>query len=280
MTLTIAQYLELILLGFGAGTFGTLIGAGGGFVLMPMLLLLYPHESPAVIASMTLAVVFFNALSGTEAYAMMGRVDFKSGLIFSSALIPATILGTLTTSHLPRNLFDSIIGILMLIASVFLLIKHDMQRKITESKTPHHILRHLIERDGTEDYYTYNPWVGLALSFCLGYLSGLTGIGGGVFYVPVFTYVLNFPIHIATATSQFALAILGLTGTLSHIVTGAFVHGVHRTIVLAIGVVLGAQTGAHLSRIIKGQVIIRCLAVTLGLVGLRVLYTVLTGLIT
>jgi uncharacterized protein len=279
MPFSLVKYFELIALGFGAGTFGTLIGAGGGFVLMPILLILYPHENPAVIASITLAVVFFNALSGTEAYALMGRVDFKSGLIFSTTLIPSTILGTLTTSHIPRNLFDGIIATLMIIASVYLFSKHEIHRKISESRSSHLLLRHLVERDGTEDIYSYNPWLGVGLSFCLGYLSGMAGIGGGIFYVPVFAYVLNFPLHIATATSQFSLAILGLTGTLSHIVSGAFVHGVHRTIVLAIGVVLGAQAGAHLSRVVKGRMIIRCLSAALLLVGLRLLYAVIESLV-
>ncbi len=272
--LAVTKYLELIALGFGAGTFGTMIGAGGGFVLMPLLLILYPHESPSVLASITLAVVFFNALSGTEAYALMGRVDFKSGLLFSVAIIPSTILGTLTTAHIPRTLFDAIIAVLMIGASIYLFSKHDMHRKITETSAPHHILRHLVERDGTDDIYEYNPLLGIGLSFCLGFISGMAGIGGGIFYVPVFAYVLNFPIQIATATSQFSLAILGLTGTVSHIFSGAFVHGVHRTVVLAIGVVLGAQFGAHLSRVVKSKTIIRLLALSLGVVGIRLLFMV------
>ncbi|MDD5090703.1 MAG: sulfite exporter TauE/SafE family protein, partial [Candidatus Wallbacteria bacterium] len=40
------QPILLIFLGFAVGCFGTLIGAGGGFVLMPVLLLLYPQKSP------------------------------------------------------------------------------------------------------------------------------------------------------------------------------------------------------------------------------------------
>jgi uncharacterized membrane protein YfcA len=273
--ITILKYLELIVLGLGAGTFGTLIGAGGGFVLMPFLLLLYPHESPEIIASISLAVVFFNALSGTEAYALMGRVDFKSGLLFASALIPSTILGTLTTPFVPRILFDAIIATLMIIASVYLLAKHDFHQEMAQCRAAHCLLRHLVERDGTEDTYAYNPILGIGLSFGLGYLSGLAGIGGGIFYVPIFVYVLNFPLRIATATSQFALAILGLTGTLSHIVSGAFTHGVHRTLALAIGVVLGAQLGAHLSRVVKSRLIIRLLAVALGLIGAHLFYTVI-----
>ncbi len=279
MPLTLANSVGLIVLGFGAGTFGTLIGAGGGFVLMPILLVLYPHENQAVLASITLAVVFFNSLSGTEAYALMGRVDYKSGLLFSAALIPSTVLGTLTTSHIPRNLFDAIIAVLMLGASIYLFSKHEMHREISACRSSHAVLRHLVEHDGTEATYAYNPWLGLGLSFCLGFLSGTAGIGGGIFYVPVFAYLLNFPLHIAIATSQFSLAILGLTGTLSHIVSGAFAHGVHRTIALAIGVVLGGQLGAHLSRTIKSRIIIRVLSVTLGLVGSRLLLQVVMSMV-
>src|SRR6185295_19952217 len=55
--------LLLVPLGFAVGTYGTLVGAGGGFVLVPALLIIYPDESPSSITSISLAVVFFNALS-------------------------------------------------------------------------------------------------------------------------------------------------------------------------------------------------------------------------
>jgi uncharacterized membrane protein YfcA len=85
-------YLGFIALGFGVGTYGTLIGAGGGFVLMPLLLLIYPQETPEKLTSISLAVVFMNALSGSEAYARMKRIDYKSGLIFASAMFPDAFL--------------------------------------------------------------------------------------------------------------------------------------------------------------------------------------------
>ena len=94
------QNLYLIPLGFVIGAYGTLIGAGGGFVLMPLLLLLYPEESPEVITGISLAVVFFNALSGSVAYAKMKRIDYRSGLLVSLATIPGAILGPLTTPYM------------------------------------------------------------------------------------------------------------------------------------------------------------------------------------
>lgn len=100
------QLIWLIPLGLAVGAFGTLIGAGGGFILVPILLLMYPDKSPETITSISLAVVFFNALSGSIAYSKMKRIDYKSGLIFATATIPGSVLGALTVSHIPRHLFN------------------------------------------------------------------------------------------------------------------------------------------------------------------------------
>jgi len=64
---------------------------------------------------------------------------------------------------------------------------------------------------------------------------------------------------------------MALTGTGVHIITGAFHHGIRRTIALAIGVLIGAQLGAFLSNRVKGLWILRGLAVALGFVGIRIL---------
>ncbi len=53
------RFVWLVPLGFLVGAYGTLIGAGGGFVLMPILLILYPAETPELLTSISLAVVFF-----------------------------------------------------------------------------------------------------------------------------------------------------------------------------------------------------------------------------
>ena len=97
------HFLWLVPLGFVVGAYGTLIGAGGGFVLMPALLLLYRGESPELLTSISLAVVFFNALSGSFAYARMGRIDYKSGLLFSTTTIPAQFSEYLALLIFPNN---------------------------------------------------------------------------------------------------------------------------------------------------------------------------------
>jgi uncharacterized membrane protein YfcA len=269
------EYLWLIPLGFVVGAYGTMIGAGGGFLLVPILLLLYPMEMPQTITSISLAVVFFNAFSGSLAYARMKRIEYRSGLIFSAATIPGSILGALTTSYVPRRLFDSIFGFLLIAVSVFLVIKPRGEEKGERPCPPNHRACTVTEADGTVHRFSYNQVLGVTVSLAIGYVSSLLGIGGGIIHVPVLVHLLNFPVHIATATSHFVLANMALTGTLTHVATGAFKHGIHRAILLSVGVLLGAQLGAWLSSKIQGTWIIRGLAIALGAVGVRLLIMVL-----
>jgi uncharacterized protein len=274
------HYLWLLPLGFLIGAFGTLIGAGGGFILVPILLLVYPNEKTELITAISLAVVFFNALSGSFAYARMKRVDYKSGIVFSIATIPGAILGALSTAFVPRRAFDLIFGILMTIAAVVLWLSAKEERstsprpkvvQVSGKARTRLTQRHLVDAEGVHYDYAFDLRLGTVLSIFVGYLSSLLGVGGGFIHVPALTRLLNFPVHIATATSHFVLAVMALTGTLVHVVQGVFVHGARRTAVLAIGVLVGAQAGAWISNRVGGKMIIRGLAVALLFVGIRLI---------
>ena len=271
--LSAEHYLGLVALGMGVGCYGTLIGAGGGFVLMPVLLLMFPNKNANLLTSISLAVVFFNALSGSEAYAMMKRIDYRSGFMFSMATIPGAILGALNTSGIPRHVFDIIFAVILLAGGAFLGLRSGKtyESRIPSAVTRFKISRRLIDAHGTEYRYEFNWVLGVVLSIAVGYVSSFLGIGGGIIHVPALCCLLNFPIHIATATSHFILAVMALTGTVVHIFTGSLALGVHLTIALAIGVVIGAQIGARLSEKVRGGWIIRGLAMALALVGVRIL---------
>jgi uncharacterized membrane protein YfcA len=266
------EYYWMILLGVAVGLYGTLIGAGGGFVLMPILLLLHPKISPEHLTAISLAVVFFNALAGSESYAMMKRIDYKSGLMFAAATVPGAIIGALSTSYVPRHLFNGIFGVLLMAGSAFLFWRPAVKHHLEKPHLQHlHLYRHPVAADGKEYDYNFNPLIGLGISLVVGYASSFLGIGGGIIHVPALIYFLDFPVHIATATSHFILVIMALTGTLVHIWTGAFSMGVRYTLCLSIGVLLGAPVGAYLSSRVHGTWIIRSLAIALGLVGIRIL---------
>jgi uncharacterized protein len=123
----------------------------------------------------------------------------------------------------------------------------------------------------TPKEFTINTATIWLLSLFVGYISSVLGVGGGFIHVPALSRLLNFPIHIATATSHFVLAIMALTGTIVHAAHGLFARGVARIATIAVGVVVGAQAGARLSTRVGGRWIIRGLAVAMLFVGLRLI---------
>ena len=255
------------IIGLFVGVFGTLIGAAGGFILVPILLFLYPGESPPVITSITLTVAFFNAVSGSLSYARLRRIDYRSGISFSLAGMPAAIVGARLTGLLDRGLFQVIFGILLLVVSAYLLLRPALRRKTTAGLP--HTTRQLVDSDGKAHSYSFNLPLGVTISGIVGMIGGLLGVGGGIMHVPALTQLLGFPIHIAAATSHFVVAITTLAAVITHIASGTFAEGASRALVLAAGAVIGAPFGARLSQKVPGSIIIRLLAVGLAIVALR-----------
>lgn len=254
MSPELIEFLRLAPLGFVVGAFGTLVGAGGGSLLVPALLVLLPDESPATLTSISLAVVFFNAYSGTIAYLRMGRIDYFAGWLFMLAGLPGAVLGVLLVHHLPRQVFDPLFGILLVGLGLFL-VRDPLGPTGQSGPTP------LTEARREQ-------WGSIGSAY-IAVLSSLLGIGGGVIHVPFLIRVLKMPPHTATATSHFVLTFLALTATVTHVALGEFQTGVDRTLALAVGVMMGAPLGAAVSSQIRGSLIVRALAVALCLVGLR-----------
>lgn len=266
----------LFLAGFLIGTLGTLIGAGGGFLLVPLLLFTHPGMSPELVTAVSLVIVACNAVSGSIAYARSGRIDYKAGLLFAAATIPGSILGVYVTKYIPANAFNVLFGIILLGLAVFLFLKKQQPAALTANTNgagkyfKHHILT---DKENVKYSYSYNQYTGIAISVAVGFLSPLLGIGGGIIHVPALVHWLHFPVYIATATSHFILAIMATVSVVVHAFQGNYndPYILNMIVWLGLGVIPGAQIGALLSHKIKGDIIVKALAVCLALVGLRLL---------
>lgn len=257
-------------LGVAVGAYGTLIGAGGGFVLVPVLLLIFPRQSPAQLTAVSLAVVLANAASGSLGYYRLRRVDYRSGVVLALATLPGSVLGALVVGDIPRRAFDLLMGIVLIVVSVFLFLRPAGNMALVTGRWGT-VGRELVDSDGTQYRYRFNLALATVLSVGVGFLSSLLGIGGGIIHVPLLTSFFSFPPHIATATSHFVLMVMAAGATLTHILHGDFGPFVPITLALSVGVILGAQVGARLSSRVRGSIIIRLLAIALGLVGIRLL---------
>jgi uncharacterized membrane protein YfcA len=248
------RFALLLALAIAIGAYGTLIGTGGGFLLVPVLLFLYPDESTGIITSISLAVVCVNALSGSLAYPRMHRINYGLATVYGAAAIPGSIVGALAARGIQRALFDPLFGVVLIGLAVYLL------------RRPHSTA---VGATDAADIPRNTFALGAVVSVAIGFLSSLFGIGGGVMHVPLLTGLLSLPLAMATATSQLILAIISFSGTIVLLISGEFQTGWRRTGALSLGVIVGAQIGARLSSRVGGPHIIRLLAAALLLVGAR-----------
>lgn len=260
-SLDASAFLLLTGLGFAVGAVGTLVGAGGGFLLVPALILLRPEASPAALASTSLAVVFFNAYSGTLAYVRMGRVDYYAAILFAVAGVPGAVLGVLLVHEVPRGAFEALFGVLLLVAGAEILREPlgAARRARVEGPAPD------LRADAR------SARVGAIGSAYVAAVASLLGLGGGIVHVPFLVRGLGYPAHVATATSHFVLACMALLATGVHLATGSLAGRLDDTLSLAVGVMMGAPLGAALSTRLGGAAIVRALGAALCLVGVRLL---------
>jgi len=257
------------LAGLFAGFFGTMLGIGGGVIFVPLFLLVF-NFSPQEAIGTSLFVVFFNALSGTISYLQQRRVDIGAGWKFAIATLPGAVLGAWLSRYFTDVSLGLIFGLFMAAVAVFIFRQGESPLKSAGRPDSGRTLT-----DSTGMSFSYHPRerLGIAISFGVGAVSSLLGIGGGIIHVPMLVFLLGFPVHIATATSHFVLVISAFSGSVAHISFGNVQIG--PGLAVAAFAIVGAQIGARFSRRLKGHLIARLLAAVLLLVGLRL---VLEGL--
>lgn len=262
-------YVVFIILGFFLGTFGTLVGTGGGFLLVPVLLWVYPEWSPAAITSISLAVVAVNSMSGVWAYSRLRRIHYQAGIAFAGAAVPGAMLGAFSTSYVPRGTFDFAIGMLLVVAAVLL-----FWVSIRRSRAVPHQERAALLSSAYQ-MSRHKIIIGSLLSGFIAFCSSLLGISGGIFQVPMMVFGLSMPVHIAVATSEFTLAIKGVSAASVHLMQGTLLTTLPQVLILSMGVAAGAQVGARLSSRIHGDWIMRLVALSIGFIGVGVATTAL-----
>jgi uncharacterized membrane protein YfcA len=88
----VGEIAGFLIFGVIVGVHGTLVGAGGGFIIVPSMLLVY-HATPQQARGTSLAVVVFNARSGPLAYARQGKIDDQPGWRCAAATAPGALIG-------------------------------------------------------------------------------------------------------------------------------------------------------------------------------------------
>ncbi|MBI0577580.1 sulfite exporter TauE/SafE family protein [Neobacillus cucumis] len=272
------EWVILLIVGLLASSLGSLIGLGGGIIVVPALLYFgglswFGHVSPQVAVGTSLFTMIFTGLSSTLAYMKRKTVDYKSGLIFLIGSGPGSILGAWVTEKLNLHSFSIFFGIFIIFVSIVLLLK-DKLKPIPYRKDKG-IVRTFRDNEGKSYEYGFNPFVGILIAFIVGFLSGIFGVGGGSLMVPTMILVFFFPPHVAVATSMFMILPTSILSSITHVVLG----NVNWLYALALipGAWIGAKVGVYLNSKLKSKTIVLILRTILVIVGLQLIYEGIIG---
>ena len=218
----------LIPLGFIAGILGSIIGLGGGIIIVPVLT--FMGFSPTLAVSNSLFAVFSNSVGSTIEYAKQKRVEFSLGWKLGLMTVPGTILGAFISSDLSSEIFKILFALVLISSASYIFLK----RKIEEK--PVDISRLLLVFSA-------------GASFFAGIISSLFGIGGGLIFVPLMVVALGISIMRAAPTSQFILMFASFSGLIINSMLGN--PDYYQALLLSIGAFAGGILGARLSLEIK-----------------------------
>lgn len=273
------DWLWLALLGFGTGAYGILVGAGGGFILGPALLIFFDLE-PSVVAGTALAAVAINSVTAAITYRRMGFVDTRSGLLFAAAAIPGSIIAPFVLSSVGGSTFRLLFGLLLIGLAVLMVLRPEVSERGEEDEGPSDSSitgrREITTGSGQVFRYQFNELPAILFNLVLGFLSSFFGTGGGFLRMPVLVYVFHFPVRVAVATSVFALAFYTTAGAATHASIG-HVDWYPTLVWAGLGLVVGGQVGARLTGVFKGPWILRLLLVLVLVMGVRLVIEGLRG---
>jgi len=207
-----------------AGILGSMIGLGGGIVIVPVLTFL--GFSPQLAASNSLFAAFSNAIASTISYTRQKRIEYLLGLKLGLLSIPGTILGAFISTDITPSVFKALFGIVLIVSSVYIFSKRKIESKAYNLSKQIMVLV-------------------VAASFFAGIISSLFGIGGGIVFVPLMVIAIGLSMKLAAPTSQFVLLFASASGMIAHTFLGH--PDFYQALLLAVGAFVGGLVGSRLS---------------------------------
>ncbi len=119
--ITMIDQLWLILLGFAAGVLGSMIGLGGGIIVVPVLTFL--GFSPTAAASNSLFATLSNAVASTASYSKQKRIASTLGIKLGLLSVPGTVLGALISTDVTSGLFQMLFGLVLVASAVYIFLR-------------------------------------------------------------------------------------------------------------------------------------------------------------
>jgi uncharacterized membrane protein YfcA len=198
--------LILLLVGCGIGFLAGFFGVGGGVILVPVLMFLFEHQgvNNSIVTQLamgtSLLIVIFASMSSAAKHTQQKNVYWRAVLIMGLASAVTASLGSVVAVAVSGVVLRKIFAAAVLVTGLRLFFEKTQQESAGEFKP--------------------QVWKLILIGSVVGLLSSLTGVGGGVFSIPLMFYLAHFPIKRAIGTSSAAIIITAGAAVTGYIVNG------------------------------------------------------------
>jgi uncharacterized membrane protein YfcA len=252
--------------GFGAGVFGSLLGLGGGTLLVPLLTLGFGLPLRDAVGVSLVAVIVTSSASASV-FLQRHAANLRLGMTLELFTATGAIAGGVIAFAVDQRLLAGLFALLLAYVALSMLIRGGAEatppRALPPAAAPAEADRdaahgedadaageprrgwagEMIARLSGRDYRIRRLGLGFIGSLGAGVVSALLGIGGGLIKVPVMHLGMGVPLRVATATSNLMMGITASASAVIYLLRGGidpYVAGP-----TAIGVFLGASLGSR-----------------------------------
>lgn len=263
------QLLAFIVAGTAAGTLGSMVGLGGGIIIVPVLTLFLGVPIHQAVAASLVAVVATSSVAAIG-YTRDEIANLRLGMTLETATTIGAIGGGLLASRLPREGLSALFAVFLVLNAAYLILRQSRREHESPSDSGTGALGGRYHDPALAREVSYRVRqvpLGMAVSALAGAVSGMLGIGGGPIKVPMMTAAMGVPMKAAAATSNFMIGVTACASAALYYGRGMVSPAV--AVPVALSVAVGAYAGSRLARKVHGAHLSKILAAVLALLAVQ-----------
>ncbi len=261
----------MLFTGIAAGILSGLFGVGGGIVIVPSLIFIYsiigfnsPYLVHTAVATSLFTIIFTSVSSALKHYRNK-NILLKTALIIGAASAVSVFLLSKAAINMPGDTLKKIFAVIIILVGI---------RMLLQKTKP--------ENGDGSDKINNNYLITIIVGMLSGTVAAFTGLGGGVFIIPLMHYLQKIPIKKAIGTSSAAIFITSIAGVISYIINvpigyepphfSAGMIDILAAIPIIAASIPSAQLGVYIHNRTHNSVIGKIFGVFLLLVAVRMLF--------
>jgi uncharacterized membrane protein YfcA len=249
--------LSLFAICVAAGFFGSLVGLGGGIIVVPALTLIYGIDIRYAMGASIVSVIATSS-GAAAAYVREEMTNLRAAIFLELGTTSGAITGAFLAGTLQGSWLYVTFGLMLAVSGALMLRRHGTgTRPVPPDAWANRLRLHGKYYDAGRaemvEYRVAHTRLGLVLMYVAGTVSGLLGVGSGVLKVPAMDLAMRIPLKVSTATSNFMIGVTAAASAGVYFARGdvdPFIAGP-----VSLGVVVGAVIGTRVLGKIDSRVL-------------------------